>query len=67
MFRNAKKSKTKKPKYFEMMPERGQLNPDERVNVQVKFMPTEEVSSRSLLFLILPVKVGVFYKAHKYI
>lgn len=36
-----------KPKaaHFEMMPARGSLAPGQRMNVQVKFMPTEEVGS----------------------
>ena len=32
-----------KPKYFEVMPPIGSLMPGQRINVQVKFMPTEEV------------------------
>ena len=32
-----------KPKTFEMMPPSGFLMPGQRINVQVKFMPTEEV------------------------
>ena len=40
-----RKSKTEKakPRYFEMMPPTGTLMPGQRLNVQVKFMPTEEV------------------------
>lgn len=33
-----------RPKNFEMLPFSGSLLPGQRVNVQVKFMPTEEVS-----------------------
>ena len=36
-----------KPKYFEVMPPIGSLMPGQRVNVQVKFMPTEEVRTTS--------------------
>ena len=32
-----------KPRTFEMIPATGSLMPGQRVNVQVKFMPTEEV------------------------
>lgn len=32
-----------KPKHFEVMPPIGSLMPGQRINVQVKFMPTEEV------------------------
>ena len=32
-----------RPRNFEMMPPVGMLLPGQRVNVQVKFMPTEEV------------------------
>ena len=40
-----RKSKTdkSKPRHFEMMPPTGTLMPGQRLNVQVKFMPTEEV------------------------
>ena len=34
----------KKPRIFEVLPPTGVLMPGQRVNVQVKFMPTEEVS-----------------------
>lgn len=37
-----------KPKYFEVMPPIGSLMPGQRINVQVKFMPTEEVRGRFL-------------------
>ena len=38
--------KQHKPKslHFEMMPSHGHLAPGQRMNVQVKFMPTESVS-----------------------
>ena len=32
-----------KPKIFEIMPPSGSLVPGQKINVQVKFMPTEEV------------------------
>ena len=34
----------RKPRVFEVLPPTGSLMPGQRVNVQVKFMPTEEVS-----------------------
>lgn len=37
---------TPKSRIFEIQPTSGVLDPDERVNVQVKFMPKEEVSSK---------------------
>ncbi|XP_074644164.1 hydrocephalus-inducing protein homolog [Tubulanus polymorphus] len=36
------KAEPPKPKMFEMMPPAGSLMPGQRINVQVKFMPTEE-------------------------
>ena len=39
-----------KPKYFEVMPPIGSLMPGQRINVQVKFMPTEEVRGSLRLF-----------------
>ena len=42
--RKRMKAEQAKPRHFEMMPPRGVLLPGQRVNVQVKFMPTEEVS-----------------------
>jgi hydrocephalus-inducing protein len=33
----------KKPQYFEILPANGSLMPGQRINIQVKFMPTEEV------------------------
>ena len=33
----------KKPHIFEVLPPTGTLMPGQRINVQVKFMPTEEV------------------------
>ncbi len=38
-----------KPRTFEMMPPTGTLRPGQRLNVQVKFMPTEEVCELSIL------------------
>ncbi len=37
------KAEPQKPKHFEIMPPFGILSPGQRINVQVKFMPTEEV------------------------
>ena len=37
------KQEKMKPRHFEMMPATGVLMPGQRQNVQVKFMPTEEV------------------------
>eukprot|EP00794_Sanderia_malayensis_P018879 gene18879-20779_t len=37
------RSEKAKPKVFEMMPPTGTLRPGQRLNVQVKFMPTEEI------------------------
>ena len=34
---------TPKPKTFEIMPPTGILLPSQKVNIQIKFMPTEEV------------------------
>lgn len=43
-FVNAKKNRHRKPgKCFEMMPDRGVLEPGKRENLQIKFMPIEEV------------------------
>ena len=39
-----------KPKHFEVMPPIGSLMPGQRINVQVKFMPTEEVRGCLKLF-----------------
>lgn len=39
-----------KPKHFEVMPPIGSLMPGQRINVQVKFMPTEEVRGCLNLF-----------------
>ena len=47
-----------RPRNFEMMPPLGMLLPGQRVNVQVKFMPTEEVRfchQFSEWFLIYPI------------
>ena len=43
-----KKNRAEKPKplHFEVMPPIGSLLPGHRVNVQIKFMPTEEVGGR---------------------
>lgn len=41
--RRKMKPEKPKPKTFELMPSTGVLMPGQRVNVQVKFMPTEEV------------------------
>lgn len=43
--RRKQKDKDKaKPRHFEIMPPTGVLMPGQRINVQVKFMPTEEVT-----------------------
>lgn len=41
--RRKMKPEKPKPKTFELMPSTGVLMPGQRVNIQVKFMPTEEV------------------------
>lgn len=42
--RRKMKNEKIKPRHFEIMPPTGTLLPGQRLNVQVKFMPTEEVS-----------------------
>ncbi|XP_068693384.1 hydrocephalus-inducing protein homolog [Montipora foliosa] len=42
--RKKMRSEKAKPKHFEVMPPIGSLMPGQRINVQVKFMPTEEIS-----------------------
>ena len=42
--RRKARQERQKPRTFEMIPATGSLMPGQRVNVQVKFMPTEEVS-----------------------
>ena len=42
--RRKMKNEKQKPRHFEIMPPTGVLMPGQRLNVQVKFMPTEEVS-----------------------
>lgn len=42
--RRKNKMEKSKPRHFEIMPPTGTLMPGQRLNVQVKFMPTEEVS-----------------------
>ncbi|GFS07093.1 hydrocephalus-inducing protein-like [Elysia marginata] len=44
----------KKPRIFEVLPPTGVLMPGQRVNVQVKFMPTEEKFYESRL----PIRIG---------
>ena len=39
------RSEKPKPKLFEVMPPVGSLMPGQRINVQVKFMPSEEVGA----------------------
>ena len=46
-----------KPKYFEVMPPIGSLMPGQRINVQVKFMPTEEV--RNVILEISPGEIWI--------
>ena len=41
------KAETPKPKHFEIMPPGGTLFPGQRINVQVKFMPSEEVEEKN--------------------
>ena len=41
--RRKNKLEKAKPRHFEIMPPTGTLMPGQRLNVQVKFMPTEEV------------------------
>lgn len=45
-----------KPQHFEVMPPTGSLLPGQRVNVQVKFMPTEEVGVKELYTQIITEK-----------
>ena len=47
-----------KPRHFEMMPPEGMLLPGQRQNVQVKFMPTEDVS---VVLAILSPTHSFFY------
>ena len=48
--RRKMKQEKKKPLHFEILPPNGSLLPGQRVNIQVKFMPTEEVSTHCLLW-----------------
>ena len=48
--RRKMKQEKKKPLHFEILPPNGSLLPGQRVNIQVKFMPTEEVSAHCLLW-----------------
>ena len=48
--RRKMKQEKKKPLHFEILPPSGSLLPGQRVNIQVKFMPTEEVSAHCLLW-----------------
>lgn len=41
--RRKMRNEKQKPRHFEIMPPTGVLMPGQRLNVQVKFMPTEEV------------------------
>jgi len=41
--RKYRKENRSKPNHFEIMPGHGSLSPGQRMNVQIKFMPTEEV------------------------
>jgi hydrocephalus-inducing protein len=47
--RRKNKADKSKPRYFEIMPPTGTLMPGQRLNVQVKFMPTEEVKHFNIL------------------
>ena len=42
-----------KPRHFEMMPPEGMLLPGQRQNVQVKFMPTEDVSATTHYTIVI--------------
>jgi hydrocephalus-inducing protein len=46
--RRKMKNEKQKPRHFEIMPPTGVLMPGQRLNVQVKFMPTEEVEMYSI-------------------
>ena len=54
------KAEPQKPKHFEIMPPSGILSPGQRINVQVKFMPTEEVSLNSKDW-----RLFIVYKCYK--
>ena len=43
--RRKMRNEKQKARHFEIMPPTGVLMPGQRLNVQVKFMPTEEVST----------------------
>ena len=49
--RRKARQERQKPRTFEMIPATGSLMPGQRVNVQVKFMPTEEVNIYPTKFL----------------
>ena len=56
--RRKNKLEKAKPRHFEIMPPTGTLMPGQRLNVQVKFMPTEEV--RHVLICYVSV-LGINY------
>lgn len=45
------KAEKLKPRIFEIMPPSGTLQPGQKINIQVKFMPVEEVNK--IIFLTL--------------
>lgn len=47
-----RKQNKPKPLHFEMMPTQGYLAPGQRMNVQIKFMPTESVN-KSYVFMFI--------------
>lgn len=54
-----RKQNKPKPLHFEMMPTQGYLAPGQRMNVQIKFMPTESVNKLYLIMFIYSTVRGV--------
>lgn len=57
--RRKMKQEKKKPLHFEILPPNGSLLPGQRVNIQVKFMPTEEVSANHSLWVWVEFKFKI--------
>ena len=58
--RRKQKDKDKsKPRHFEIMPPTGVLMPGQRINVQVKFMPTEEVAIIYTIIVFLKISINL--------
>lgn len=58
------KAEKPKPKTFELMPPTGVLMPGQRVNIQVKFMPTEEVGhqlryTNIIIFIMILLVISI--------